>query len=133
MPGGLASDDARRLLAQVGPNTLETERRGGWWRTLLGVVREPMVLLLIACAVVYVAFGELSEALILGASVVLVLLISLFQEGKTERALQALKDLATPQASVRRDGKASRIPAAELVPGDVLLLQEGTAWGPMQW
>ena len=129
MHGGLASDEARRLLAQLGPNTLETERRGGWWRTLLGVVREPMVLLLIACAIVYVAFGEVSEALILGASVLLVLLISFFQEGKTERALQALKDLATPQASVRRDGKASRIPAAELVPGDLLLLQEGDRVG----
>ena len=84
-----------------------------------------MVLLLIVCAAVYVAFGDLSEALILGASVVLVVVISLLQEGKTERALQALRDLSSPQASVRRDGRAARIPASEVVPGDVLLLQEG--------
>ena len=71
--GGLASDEARQRLAQLGPNTLEARRRGGWWRSLLDVVREPMVLLLVSCAVVYVAFGELSETLILGSSVVLVL------------------------------------------------------------
>ena len=122
---GLGTDEARRLLAEVGPNTFGTDHRGGWWRTLLEVVREPMVLLLLVCAGVYLAFGDLSEALILGASVVLVVAISLFQEGKTERALQALKELSSPQASVRRDGRAVRIKASEVVPGDVLLLQEG--------
>ena len=89
------------------------------------VVREPMVLLLLVCAGMYIAFGDLFEAVILGASVTLVVVISLFQEGKTERALQALKDLSSPQASVRRDGRAVRIRASEVVPGDVLLLQEG--------
>ncbi len=127
LPGfpGLGSEQAHRLLEEVGPNALETERRGGWWRVLLEVVREPMVLLLIVCAGVYVAFGDLYEALILGASVVLVVVITLLQEGKTERALQALRNLSSPQASVRRDGRAVRIRASEVVPGDVLLLQEG--------
>jgi Ca2+-transporting ATPase len=124
-PRGLGSDQARRLLAEVGPNSLGTERRAGWWRTLLEVVREPMVLLLIVCAGVYIAFGDLSEALILGASVLLVVVISLLQEGKTARALQALKDLSSPLATVRRDGRAQRIKASEVVPGDVLLLLEG--------
>ncbi len=122
---GLGSEEAHRRLAEVGPNTLGTDRRRPWWHTLWDVLREPMVLLLVICAGVYIAFGDLSEALILGASVVLVVVISLLQEGKTERALQALKDLSSPQASVRRDGRALRIKAAEVVPGDVLLLQEG--------
>jgi len=122
---GLRSEEARRLLAAVGANTLGTERRAAWWRTLGDVLREPMVLLLLTCAAVYVAFGDLSEALILAASVVLVVLISLLQEGKTERALQALKDLSSPLASVRRDGRPLRIQASQVVPGDLLLLQEG--------
>jgi len=122
---GLSSEEARRRLEEHGPNILGTERRGGWWRTLLSVVLEPMVLLLLVCAGMYIAFGDLFEAVILGASVMLVVVISLFQEGKTERALQALKDLSSPQASVRRDGRAVRIRASEVVPGDVLLLQEG--------
>ncbi|HZX42387.1 MAG TPA: HAD-IC family P-type ATPase, partial [Myxococcaceae bacterium] len=119
------NDEARRVLTEVGPNTLGAERHGGWWRTFLDVLREPMVLLLIVCAGVYLAFGDLSEALILGASVVLVVAISIVQEGKTERALHALKDLSSPLASVRRDGRAVRIKSSEVVPGDVLLLQEG--------
>jgi len=79
---GLRSEEARRLLAAVGANTLGTERRAAWWRTLGDVLREPMVLLLLACAAVYVAFGDLSEALILAASVVLVVLISLLQRAR---------------------------------------------------
>ncbi|HEY1333943.1 MAG TPA: cation-transporting P-type ATPase, partial [Myxococcaceae bacterium] len=122
---GLTSEEARRLLAEVGPNTLPTEKRARWWRTLFEVLREPMVLLLVACAGAYVAFGQRSEAVLLGASVLLVVGISLLQEGKTERALQALKDLSSPMASVRRDGRAARIRSAEVVPGDVLLLAEG--------
>ncbi|RPH69288.1 MAG: cation-translocating P-type ATPase [Myxococcaceae bacterium] len=124
-PQGLASDEVRNLLAQVGPNTLGVDGQAAWWRTLLGVVREPMVLMLLVCAGVYVVFGDLTEALILGASVVLVVVISLVQERRTERALQALKDLSSPLASVRRDGRAVRVKASEVVPGDVLLLQEG--------
>jgi P-type Ca2+ transporter type 2C len=84
-----------------------------------------MVLMLLICAGVYVVFGDLTEALILGASVVLVVVISLVQEGRTERALQALRDLSSPLASVRRDGRPLRVKASEVVPGDVLLLQEG--------
>ncbi len=122
---GLTSEEARRLLAAVGPNTLATEKRSRWWRTLFEVFHEPMVLLLVACAAAYVAFGQRSEAALLGASVLLVIGISLLQEGKTERALQALKDLSSPMASVRRDGRAVRIRSAEVVPGDVLLLAEG--------
>ncbi|HZJ52935.1 MAG TPA: cation-translocating P-type ATPase [Myxococcaceae bacterium] len=124
-PEGLTTGEARKLLAQVGANTLGVGERAAWWRTLLGVVREPMVLMLLVCTGVYVVFGDLTEALILGASVVLVVVISLVQEGRTERALQALKDLSSPQASVRRDGRPVRIKAAEVVPGDLLLLQEG--------
>ncbi|HEY1333522.1 MAG TPA: cation-transporting P-type ATPase, partial [Myxococcaceae bacterium] len=122
---GLTSEEARRLLAAVGSNTLATEKRSRWWRTLFEVLREPMVLLLVACAAAYVAFGQRSEAVLLGASVLLVIGISLLQEGKTERALRALKDLSSPMASVRRDGRAVRIRSAEVVPGDVLLLAEG--------
>jgi len=122
---GLGSEEARRLLREVGPNALATEKRSRWWRTLLDVLREPMVLLLVVCAGAYVAFGQPSEAALLGASVLLVVGISLLQEGKTERALQALQDLSSPMASVRRDGRAVRIRSAEVVPGDVLLLAEG--------
>jgi P-type Ca2+ transporter type 2C len=124
-PDGLSATEARKLLAELGPNALGVDGQAAWWRTLLGVVREPMVLMLLVCAGVYVVFGDITEAMILGASVVLVVVISLVQEGRTERALQALRDLSSPLASVRRDGRPLRVKASEVVPGDVLLLQEG--------
>ena len=122
---GLGSAEARRRLEEHGPNTLGTERRAAWWRTLLEVVREPMIFLLIVCSVVYVFFGDLTQALILGITVFVVVTISLVQVSRTERALQVLKDLSSPLASVRRDGRAVRVKASEVVPGDLLLLHEG--------
>jgi P-type Ca2+ transporter type 2C len=122
---GLSTTEALARLAQFGPNELSIQRRTGWLRTLVGVVREPMVLLLVACSALYFSLGDLREALILLGSIVLVVLITLVQERKTERALQALKELSSPRASVMRDGRPVRIAAKEVVPGDLLLLDEG--------
>jgi len=122
---GLSAREALARLAATGPNELSTHRRTSWVKTLVGVVREPMVLLLVACTALYFSLGDLREALILLGSIVLVVVITLVQERKTERALEALKDLSSPRASVIRDGRPTRIAAKEVVPGDLLLLEEG--------
>lgn len=122
---GLSSQEALERLKSHGPNELALSTKRRWPQILWMEAREPMVLLLFLCSGVYFSFGDLKEALILLSSVILVLGITLYQQQKTERALEALRDLSSPRASVVRNGQAIRIPAREVVPGDLLVLEEG--------
>jgi Ca2+-transporting ATPase len=122
---GLTAAEAGRRLAADGPNALP----GGQRRTLLRIIwetaREPMFLLLFAAGTLYLVFGELQEGLILFAFVLVTLGLTLYQEGKTERAIAALRDLTSPRALVIRDGKRERIAGREVVRGDWVVLSEG--------
>jgi Ca2+-transporting ATPase len=89
------------------------------------MAREPMFLLLAGAAGLYLALGETREGLFLMLMVLAMLGITLYQQGRTENALQALRDLSTPSAMVLRDGRFQRLPASSLVPGDVIELGEG--------
>src|SRR5690349_8185891 len=122
---GLSSEDARERLAADGYNELPRERRKSIVTIALSVLREPMLLLLVAAGVVYVFLGDLREALILLASISVVIGITLYQERKTERALDALRDLASPRALVIRDGQSQRIAGRDVVRGDLVMLAEG--------
>ncbi len=88
-------------------------------------MREPMLLLLLGCAGTYFLLGDAKEAAVLGALVFVVIAIELYQERKTERALDALRDLSSPRALVVRHGEQMRIAGRDVVPGDVLILSEG--------
>jgi Ca2+-transporting ATPase len=122
---GLSEQEAASRLATDGPNVLPTEQRRSLLRLLLGVAREPMVLLLLASAGAYVVLGDPREALTLLASVILVIVITVTQEARTERALGALRDLSSPRAQVLRDGQARTVPARDLVRGDIIRVAEG--------
>ncbi len=122
---GLSAAQAAARLAEDGPNALP----GGKRRTLLTVggdtLREPMFLLLLAAGALYLVLGDLQEGLTLFGFVLVTLGLTLYQEGKTERAIEALRDLTSPRALVVRDGQAQRIPGIEVVRGDTLQLSEG--------
>jgi P-type Ca2+ transporter type 2C len=122
---GLSNAQAAELLAQDGPNALP----GGQRRTLLSIaaetVREPMFLLLLVAGTLYLAFGDLQEGLTLFGFVLVTLGLTLYQEGKTERAIEALRDLTSPRALVIRDGQPQRIAGRDVVRGDLLKLSEG--------
>ncbi|HET7766436.1 MAG TPA: cation-translocating P-type ATPase [Burkholderiales bacterium] len=122
---GLSAAEAAARLREEGPNTIPGARRPGLARLALDVLREPILLLLCAAAAVYLVIGDLAEALILSASVVVVIAISVGQRARTERALEALRDLSSPRARVVRDGAQARIAGAEVVRGDLLILSEG--------
>jgi len=112
-------------MAQHGPNELPSAKRRDLLRISLEVVREPMLLLLVAGGTIYLALGDLREALVLLMSVFAVMGITIYQERKTERALEALRDLSSPRALVVRAGIRQRIAGREVVPGDLVLLHEG--------
>ncbi|MGZ6988163.1 MAG: cation-translocating P-type ATPase, partial [Thermoanaerobaculia bacterium] len=123
--GGLSQGEAAARLASEGPNELPSTRRRSLTALAAEILREPMILLLLACGGVYVLLGDRQEALVLLASVFGVVGLSLFQARKTERALDALRDLSSPRALVVRDGRERRIPGREVVPGDLVVLSEG--------
>lgn len=123
--GGLTQAEATARLATYGPNRLRAEHHESLWETILEEVREPMILLLLATGVVYAIVGGLADALVIIGIIVIVIAVEVFNERRAEQALAALSRLAEPQALVVRDGTAREIPAEGVVPGDVLVLQEG--------
>lgn len=122
---GLSSLEASRRLERDGPNELPTQRPRNLAAIAYEVLTEPMLLLLIAAASIYVVLGDTREALILMSSVLVIIAISIVQERRTERALAALRDLSAPRALVIRDGRETRIPGRDVVVGDLLVLHEG--------
>ena len=122
---GLSDGDARRRLAEDGPNELPVSRPRGLLRLVHEVATEPMFLLLVACGAIYMALGDRHEALMLMGFVFVVMGITFFQQRRTERSLQALRDLSSPRALVVRDGQPKRIAGREVVCGDIVLLAEG--------
>ena len=124
-PQGLSSAEAQRRLLEDGQNVLPAAQPRNTLVIAYQVVREPMFLLLIGGAVIYLLLGDVREALVLAASVLVVMGITVVQERKSERALEALRDLSSPRARVVRDGVEQRIAGAQVVRGDVLILAEG--------
>ena len=122
---GLTQTQATQRLSEEGYNELPSSRRRNILAIALEVIREPMFLLLVACGVVYLFLGEPKEALMLLGFVFVIMGITIVQERRTERALDALRDLSSPRALVIRDGQQQRIPGREVVRGDMVILVEG--------
>lgn len=125
VPTGLTADEARRRLAQSGPNELGGRESAGLAAMLRSIATEPMFLLLLAAAGIYLVFGDLGEGLLLAGFAVATVGLTVFQERRSARALEALRELSVPQVRVIRDGRIQRLPARELVPGDLFLFDEG--------
>jgi Ca2+-transporting ATPase len=122
---GLSDQEVMERLAQDGYNELPSARKRSLLHFVWDVVREPMFLLLIICGLLYLVLGDLQEALMLMGFVFIVMGIELYQEQKTERALDALRDLSSPRALVIRNGEQQRIAGREVVRDDIVLVAEG--------
>jgi len=122
---GLNPKDVAARLISEGYNELPSSKPKGVWQIAMGVIKEPMFLLLVACGSLYLILGDIQEGLMLLGFVFVVMGIEFYQEKKTEKALDALKDLASPRALVIRGGETIRIPGREVVVGDIVVLQEG--------
>lgn len=122
---GLSDAEAAQRLREDGYNELPSSKGRHVLATAWDVVREPMFVMLFACGTIYMLLGDVHEALMLLGFVFVVAGITLYQERKAERALEALRDLSSPRALVIRDGKRSRIPGREVVQDDLIVLAEG--------
>jgi P-type Ca2+ transporter type 2C len=122
---GLSDRDAIVNLARDGYNELPSAQSRGILSIAWESIQDPIFLLLVGGGIIYWILGDLQEALILLGFVVFLTAISLYQEGKTEHALEALRDLSSPRALVIRDGERKRIAGREVVRDDILMLAEG--------
>ncbi|MDQ8017182.1 MAG: HAD-IC family P-type ATPase [Bordetella sp.] len=124
-PAGLTDEEASRRLDRDGPNVLPSASRRGLLRIARNALTQPMFLLLLATAGLYALLGDLDDAGMLVVSVLAVGGLSIYQEQRAERVLEALKDLSSPRCMVVRSGRTLHIASRELVRGDRLLVSEG--------
>lgn len=122
---GLTAAEAVGLLQQCGPNEIAEKMRRPAWLMFLAQFRSILILILLAATVVAALLGEIVDAAVIFAIVIINALLGFRHEWKAERALSALKKLAAPQAEVIRDGQKMIIPVSQIVPGDVIALKVG--------
>ena len=122
---GLSASQARQRLGEDGPNELPRPKRRTPIKITMEVLREPMFAMLLAAGLIYLLLGDRTEALVLLGFAGLSIMITIVQEARTERTLEALRDLSAPRALVIRDGETLRIPGREVVMGDILVLEAG--------
>ena len=124
-PGGLSAEEARKRLEQYGPNRLQEPEQPGFFSRLLSQFMDPLIYVLAAAGVISVFLGEIGDACIIAAVAALNGAVGMIQEGKAKKALDALKKMTRLKAVVRRDQTDQEIDAAELVPGDLVVLDAG--------
>ena len=122
---GLSEAEAASRLKADGPNELPRAGRRGLPRIVLEIMREPMFALLLGAGAIYLALGDLGEAVILAVFAQVSVAIAVIQESRSERVLEALRDLTSPRALVIREGSRKRIAGREVVHGDLIALAEG--------
>lgn len=109
-----------------GQNLQHKRLKSSWWRMLLEIVREPMLILLIVIAVIYFILQQYGEAYFMLAAIIIVSGISFYQDNRSRKALEALEALNTPLSKVIREGLAQNILTTDIVPGDLMIVAEGT-------
>ncbi|NNM76456.1 cation-translocating P-type ATPase [Sphingomonas sp. ID1715] len=122
---GLSPQEAASRLARDGPNALPPPPKRSVLATLAGVLREPMLALLLAGGLIYLLLGDAVEALVLLGFACFSIALTAAQERRTERALEALRELSAPTANVVRNGQVVTVPASHVVRGDLLVLNQG--------
>ncbi len=122
---GLGSAEAADLLRQYGSNAPQDTSRNRFWLRVWDTIREPMFILLAVACVLYFVLGDWLEAIVMLISIFFVTGIELYQENKSEKAIDALRAYTEAKVKVLRDGKWQDLPTTVLVPGDLITLEEG--------
>ena len=122
---GLTSEQAQKLQEQFGKNELAAEKKESFFRKVIHIISEPMFLLLLVAAAIYFILGEPRDGIIMLVFVSSIISIDVIQEWKTDKTLDALKNLSAPHILVIRNGKEQKIASTDLVPGDLMIIEEG--------
>lgn len=124
-PRGLSSDEAARRLEKFGPNELQAQGRVSPWAILLEQFKNVLIIILLLATALSAFLGHGVEAIAITVIVLFAVILGFIQEFRAERAIEALREMAAPFATVIRDGRDQRLPARDLVPGDVIVLSTG--------
>lgn len=124
---GLNDEEVLRSRAKFGTNSLQFKKENGVFDAIISLVKEPMIILLIVASFIYFLSGKLDDGLFLLSAVVIVSVISLYQDSKSRNALQKLKDFTQPSCTVIRNGVSLQITTEDLVMGDSLIVEEGSS------
>ena len=124
-PRGLTSDEATKRLEEFGPNELQARAHVSPWAILLEQFKNVLIIILLLATALSAFLGHGVEAIAITVIVLFAVILGFIQEYRAERAIEALREMAAPNATVIRDGREERIPAREVVPGDVILLATG--------
>lgn len=122
---GLSSSEAKQRLEKYGLNEFQDKKRKTFLQKFIDQFKDFMIIILIAAAIISIAAGERVDAIVILAIVILNAFLSIYQEGQAEKSLESLKQMSAPEAKVVRDGKKTVVPARELVPGDIVILEAG--------
>src|SRR5690606_1777953 len=122
---GLSNEELEDSRAKYGYNQATNIKKGTWYLILLDILKEPMLVLLVAVAVIYVIVGNYSEALFMLGAIVAVSGISFYQDNRSKNALEALEKLNEPLSTVIRNAKVVQIPTHEIAVGDLCIIEEG--------
>ena len=115
---GLTNDEAKARIEQYGPNRLAAAKRKTWSQRFFAQINNVLIYVLLAAAVISLLVDEIADAIIIGIVVIINAVVGMIQESRAEEALEALKNLSTPKAIVKRDGVVKEIDSSEVVPGD---------------
>lgn len=122
---GLTEEEAGRRLQEYGPNKLAGKKPRTLLQRIIAQINDVLIYVLLAAAVISAAVGEIADGIIILLVVILNAVVGIVQESKAEHALEALKQLSTPRAVVKRSGELKDIPSEEIVPGDLIILDAG--------
>lgn len=122
---GLSTEEAKERQLKYGKNEISHTKKKNFWYNFFHVLKEPMFILLLSVSLIYFILGEKTDGIIMLVFVNVIIWIEIIQEWKTDRTLQALKELSDPTVIVYRDNKKIEIKSHELVPGDVIYISEG--------
>jgi len=123
---GLTNEEANKRLLKFGPNEIQKQKTLSLWKLLWNQVANFIIYVLIGAAVVSALIGETTDAIIIFAIVILNILFGFAQEYKAEKAIESLRKLSSPKTLVLREGKVVEVPSKEIVPGDILVIEEGS-------
>ncbi|MFW6135129.1 MAG: HAD-IC family P-type ATPase, partial [Elusimicrobiota bacterium] len=122
---GLSKSEVRVRLEKIGPNQLKEGKKRTIWNMLIDQFKDVLILILLVSAVVSVLLGEVADAIVIAIIVILNAVMSVLQEFKAEKSLDALKKMTVPETVVIRDGQQKKIQSHQLVPGDIVILESG--------